>query len=84
MVVSLPMLLRGLSSGIATLRRVRSEVAATSNDLISANVRMQVVWDIDRCALGPRGRQPTAPRSTAGPAAPAGPPHPCYLATLAR
>ena len=50
MVVSLPMLLRGLSSGIATLRRVRSEVAATSNDLISANVRMQVVWDIDRCA----------------------------------
>ena len=79
-----PEVLRSLSGGIDTLRRVRSNVFAASDATIAPNVRMQVVWDIDRCALGPRGRQPTAPHSTLGPAAPAGPPHPRHPAALAR
>ena len=44
-----PEAIRVLNSGIVTLRRVRTEVAAQSNELLPASVRMQVMWDIDRC-----------------------------------
>lgn len=40
--------LRTLASGVESLRRVRAEVAASSNAVLPANVRMQLVWDIDR------------------------------------
>ena len=44
-----PMALGQLASGIALLRRVRADVAATTNEpSIPLNVRMQVAWDIDR------------------------------------
>jgi hypothetical protein len=45
-----PAALNELAGGIDTLRRVRTDVAASSNTVLPAPVRMQVIWDIDRCA----------------------------------
>ena len=51
----MPDAMRTLASSIATLRRVRADVAGASNAELPAPVRMQVAWDIDRCGSHPRG-----------------------------